>query len=258
MSAARRGFSMVELMVVVVLGALIIFALQQALVVQRRYWSAQGGVTQRHEVARVAMAVLTGALREANLATGDVVVLTPGRIQARMPLGLGLVCGTDLAGQRVGVVAAEGWWAAGAGDSMLVQRAGGWTAEAVTALGGGPDPLVPCVPAGGTVASVARPVLDVVKGSAVRPFRSLIFEVALDAGAPWLFRADGALTEPLAGPLDGASGFRAWYEDATGVEVATPALAIRVGVRVITAAGTGVGASNRQDTLILTFGGRNR
>ena len=108
------------------------------------------------------------------------------------------------------------------------------------------------------MASVARPVLDVVKGSAVRPFRSMIFEVAMDAGAPWLFRADGALREPLAGPLDGVSGFRAWYEDATGVETATPALATRVGVRVVTAAGTGVGASNRQDTLILTFGGRNR
>jgi prepilin-type N-terminal cleavage/methylation domain-containing protein len=257
MTAARRGFSMAELMVVVVLGALIIFALQQALVVQRRYWSAQGGVTQRHEVARVAMAVLTGALREANLATGDVVVLTPGRIRVRMPLGLGLVCGTDVGGQRVGVVAAEGRWAAGVGDSVLVQRAGGWTAEAITSLGG-PVPLVPCVPAGGTVATVARPVLDVVKGSALRPFRSLIFEVALDAGAPWLFRADGALSEPLAGPVDGVSGFRAWYEDATGVEVATPALATRVGVRVITARATGVGALNRQDTLILTFGGRNR
>lgn len=255
--ASRSGFSMAELMVVVALGSLIVFALQQAVMTQRRYWAAQGAAAQRHETVRVAMAVLTGALREANLANGDVVILAPGRIRARMPLGLALVCGTDLAGDRLGLVAAEGRWSAGAGDSVLVQRAGGWTAEAVTALSG-PTPQVPCVPPGGSVARLGRPAVDALPGAAARPFRSVVFELADEAGGSWLSRVDGAQRDAVAGPLDAGAGFLAWYEDAEGVVVASPASAARVVVRVATAPASWTPAAGRQDTLTLSFGGRNR
>jgi len=248
---------MAELMVVVALGALLLFAMQQAVMTQRRYWSAQGAASQRHESVRVAMAVLTGVLREANLANGDAVILAPGRIRARMPLGLAQVCGTDLAGDRLGLVAAEGHWAALAGDSVLVRRSGGWTAEAVTALSG-PVAQVPCVAAGGSVARLGRPALDALPGAAARPFRSVVFELALDGGAPWLFRVDGAQRDALAGPLDATAGFRAWYEDASGAVVAAPASAVRVVVRVVTAPASGSAAGSRRDTVTLSFGGRNR
>ena len=203
------------------------------------------------------MAVLTGALREANLANGDVVILAPSRIRARMPLGLAQACGTDLTGGRLGLVRAEGRWAALAGDSVLVLRTGGWTAEALTALSG-PTVQVPCVPVGGTVVSLGRPALDALPGAAARPFRSVVFELALDAGAPWLFRVDGAQRDALAGPLDATAGFRAWYEDARGAVVAAPASAVRVVVRVVTAPTSGSAAGSRRDTVTLSFGGRNR
>ena len=255
--APRRGFSMPELMVVVALGALIVFALQQAVVTQRRYWAAQSAASQRHEAVRVAMAVLTGALREASVPNGDAVILTPGRIRVRMPLGLAQVCGTDLTGDRLGLVAVEGRWGAGAGDSVLVLRSAGWTAEAVTAVSG-PTPQVPCVPADGTVARLGRPVPDALPGSAARPFRSVVFEPAADAGASWLFRVDGAQRDALAGPLDTAAGFSAWYEDAAGAVTASAADAVRVVVRVVTASTSGGGVGSRQDTVTLSFGGRNR
>jgi len=155
------------------------------------------------------------------------------------------------------VVAAEGRWAAGAGDSVLIQRAGGWTAESVTALSG-PTPQVPCVAGGGTVARLGRAAPDVVPASAARPFRSVVFEVAPDAGGFWLFRVDGALRDALAGPLEGATGFATWYEDAQGAVVTDPAVAARVGVRIVTAPGAAGGAGIRKDTVTLTFGGRNR
>ena len=254
---SRGGFSMPELMVVVALGALIIFALQQALIVQRRYWSAQDAVSQRHEAERVAMAVLTAALREANLAGGDVVILGPGRIRARAPVGLGMVCGTDATGDRLGVVAAEGRWAVAAGDSILVLHAGGWTAESLVGVSG-PTPQVPCVAGGGTVARLGRAAPDALPGSAARPFRSVVFEIAADAGASWLFRVDGATRDALAGPLDASAGFEAWYEDGAGAVVSDPAAAARVGVRIVTAPAPGGGPGSRQDTVTLTFGGRNR
>ncbi|MHB1192175.1 MAG: hypothetical protein ACYC6F_03935 [Longimicrobiales bacterium] len=248
---------MAELMVVVALGALLIFAMQQAVMTQRRYWSAQDAASQRHESVRVAMAVLTGVLREANLANGDAVILAPDRIRARMPLGLAQVCGTDVAGDRLGLVAAEGRWATLAGDSVLVRRSGGWTAEALTAISG-PVPQVPCVSAGGSVARLGRPALDALPGAAARPFRSVVLELAPDAGGSWLFRVDGAQRDVLAGPLHPTAGFAVWYEDASGAVVATPASAARVVVRVVTAPASGTPAGSRQDTVTLSFGGRNR
>lgn len=254
---ARAGFTMPELMVVVALGALILLALQQAVVTQRRYWSAQSAAAQRGETVRVATAVLTGALREGDVARGDAVILASGGLRARLPLGIAQVCGTDAAGGRLGLVAAEGRWAAEAGDSVLVHRAGGWSAEAITGVSG-PVPQVPCVPAGGTVARLARPALDALPGAAARTFRSVAFELGAEAGSFWLFRVDGAQRDALAGPLDAAVGFTAWYEDAAGAVTATPASASRLVVRVVTASAPGSAPGSRQDTVTLSFGGRNR
>lgn len=260
MSAPRRapgGFSLPELTVVLALGMLVVFALQQAMVSQRRFYAAQQVAVRRHETTRVAMAVLTSALREASVPRGDAVVLGPSSLRARMPLGTGLACGTDAAGQRIGLSAREGRWAAGAGDSVLVLSSSGWRAEAVAALEG-PGPLVPCVPAGGTTVRLARSVPGVVHGAALRSFRSHVLEEAIADGSPWLTRRDGGAVDLLAGPLDAPLGFRTWYVDAAGAETSDPAAAERIGVWLVAAPPAGAPPGQaRRDTLRLTFGGRN-
>lgn len=254
----RRGFSLPELMVVVAVGAVLVLALQQALIGQRRYYAAQRAATQRHETVRVAMAVLSGALREINLANGDAAILSPGRLRVRIPLGSGVVCGTDASGGRIGVAAAEGRWTAEPGDSVLLRRGGGWSPEMLASVGAA-TPAVPCLATGGTEVRLDRAAPDVVAGSAARTFRSVVFEVAAEGGSHGLYRIDGARTELLAGPLSGPEGFRSWYEDASGTEVADPALAHRIGVRIVARTAEGPQATGtRQDTLALTFGGRNR
>lgn len=260
MSAPRtstRGFSLPELMVVLALGVLVVFALQQMVVSQRRFYAAQHDVVRRHETTRVSLAVLTAALREANLTRGDAVVAGPGSVRVRMPLGAGFACGADAVGQRVGLTVREGRWASGVGDSVLVLGSGGWAAEAVVALES-PGPQVPCVPAGGTVVLLARAVPGVVPGSAVRAFRSHVLEVGEAGGTSWLARRDGASVDLLAGPLAPAGGFRAWYVDSAGVATTDPARAARVGVAVVTGPRPGsLPGGGRQDTLVLTLGGRN-
>lgn len=260
MSAPRTsegGFSLPELMVVLALGVLVVFALQQAVVSQRRFYTAQQDVVRRHETTRVALAVLTAALREANLTRGDAVVTGPGTVRVRMPLGAGFACGADAAGQRVGLTVLEGRWASGVGDSVLVLGSGGWTAEAVAALEGA-APQVPCVPAGGTVVRLARAVPGVVPGSAMRAFRSHVLEVREAGGMPWLARRDGDAVDLLAGPLASVGGFRAWYVDSAGAVTANVAQAARVGVSVVTGPRPGsVPWGSRQDTLVMTLGGRN-
>ncbi|HSG48954.1 MAG TPA: prepilin-type N-terminal cleavage/methylation domain-containing protein [Longimicrobiales bacterium] len=258
MGGARRGFSMPELLVVVVLGVLLIFALQQTIMSQRRYYGAQRAAAERHETMRISSAVLSSALREVNIPGGDVAILAPDRFRVRMPLGLAAVCGTDAAGQRVGIVNPDGRWVAGAADSVLIQRAGGWSAHAITSLTG-PVVQVPCVATGGAVLQLDQNVPDVVVGSGARAFRSQVFEGASDGAIWWLYRQDGAQRDLLTGPLAGAQGLRAWYEDAGGTVLPGPAGAQRVGIRVVARALEPLlYVSNRTDTLELTFTGRNR
>ena len=258
MDGRRRGFSMPELLVVVVLGVLLIFALQQTILSQRRYYRAQRSAAERHETLRLSSAVLSSALREVNIPGGDAVILGPGRIRVRMPLGLAAVCGTDAAGQRVGIVNLDGRWVAGAADSVLIQRTTGWSAHAINTLSG-PVAQVPCVATGGAVLRLGQNVPDVVVGSGARAYRSQIFEVASDGTTWWLYRQDGAQRDLLTGPLAGAQGLQLWYEDATGTVLPSAAGAQRVGVRVVALASEPpLYASNRTDTLELTFTGRNR
>ena len=63
----------------------------------------------------------------------------------------------------------------------------------------------------------------------------------------------------LLGPLAPTDGFRVWFEDALGAEVAGPAGAARVVVRIIATSRDLRGSpAARLDTLTLAFGGRNR
>jgi prepilin-type N-terminal cleavage/methylation domain-containing protein len=254
----RRGFSLPELMVVVVLAAILVLLLEEGLMSQRRFYQAQSAVTQRHETLRFARAILSGALREANIADGDVDILAPGQMRVRVPYGLAFVCGTDATGQLVGVVELSGRWVAGAGDSVLVQRSGVWSAHALTAVGG-ISPQVPCVAGGGATLTLDMAVPDVSAGSGARSFRSHLFEIDTASGGYGLYRTDGATRELLLSPLDGATGFQAWYEDAQGTVLPSAVGAERVGVRVVArSVDTPALTTTRADTLTMTFGGRNR
>ncbi len=256
-SGAHTGFSMPELIMVVVIGALLVMVLQQALVGQHRFYDSQRAAVQRHETLRLAMAIMSSPLREANVARGDVGVLGPGRVRVRMPLGSAFVCGTDANGSRVGAVDMQGQWNAGVADSILILRSGVWTAEGISSLGG-PDRRVDCVAGGGAVLRLDRRVPDVDLGTAARAFRSYVFEVDTDGLFFWLYRWDGAQRDLLLGPLDGPTGFQVWYEDAQGVVLPGPVGAQRVGIRFVARSMNPFPvAGERTDSLVMTFGGRN-
>jgi prepilin-type N-terminal cleavage/methylation domain-containing protein len=253
----RGGFTLPELVVVITLGLLLVFAVQKTIAGQRRFYASEQSAAQRHETIRVASAVLSGAFREANIPGGDVVILAAGRVRVREPLGLAFVCGTD-GGSQVGAVRVEGRWVAGVGDSVLIRRATGWNARRLSSFGG-PVPQVPCVAAGGSVLALDQTVADAVAGSAVRAFRSRVYEVAASGADYWLYRVDGAQRDLLAGPLEGAQGFQVWYENGFGVVLSGSTGAQRVGMRVVARAEEPpIGASPRRDTVTLTFTGRNR
>jgi len=254
----RLGFTLPELVVVMALGTLIITLLFQALMGQRHFYEAQRAATDRNETIRFGMAVLGSAFRESKLSEGDVDILAPNRVRVRVPHGFGVVCGAETDGSRIGVVGLRGRWTAGPGDSLLVQRTSGGLADRMEQVQGA-SAQVPCVSGGGLLVRLTQAVPDVVQGSPARSFRSQLFESGIEDGSHWLYRVDGGQREILLGPLEATEGFRVWFEDASGVEVFNAAGADRALVRIIARSPDVRGQPMvRRDTLIMTFGGRNR
>ncbi len=90
--AARRGFTMVELLVALVLLGLVSAALYRVLVNNQRLYMAQ---TQRIDLSqniRAAANILPAELREIDASEGDIVSMTPTRLEIRAMRWLGFAC----------------------------------------------------------------------------------------------------------------------------------------------------------------------
>jgi prepilin-type N-terminal cleavage/methylation domain-containing protein len=96
--AARRGFTMVELLVAMVLLGLVSAALYRVLVNNQRLYMAQ---TQRIDLSqniRAAANILPAELREIDAADGDIVAMAPDRLEIRAMRWLGFTCVAPLLG----------------------------------------------------------------------------------------------------------------------------------------------------------------
>ncbi len=95
---ARRGFTMVELLVAMVLLGLVSAALYRVLVNNQRLYMAQ---TQRIDLSqniRAAVNILPAELREIDAADGDIVAMAPDRLEIRAMRWLGFTCVAPLLG----------------------------------------------------------------------------------------------------------------------------------------------------------------
>jgi len=89
---ARRGFTMVELLVAMVLLGLVSAALYRVLVNNQRLYMAQ---TQRIDLSqniRAASNILPAELREIDAADGDIIAMAPDRLEIRAMRWLGFTC----------------------------------------------------------------------------------------------------------------------------------------------------------------------
>src|SRR4051812_15878619 len=104
MSRGRRGFTMVELLVALVLLGLVSAALYRVLVNNQRLYFAQ---TQRIDLSqniRAAINILPAELRELDAADGDIIAMSADSIQIRAMRWLSFVCKPPvLAGVNAGI-----------------------------------------------------------------------------------------------------------------------------------------------------------
>ncbi|MCG6954807.1 MAG: prepilin-type N-terminal cleavage/methylation domain-containing protein, partial [Gemmatimonadetes bacterium] len=119
MSAERKGFTLVELIIVVVLGTLVLAAAMQVLVTNQRTYTAQTAQIQAQQSTRSAMDVLFGELREISARGGDLLSMSTHSLKVRAMRKFGVVCGVSTSSPPVLTVAKVGDWFAAA-DSVFV------------------------------------------------------------------------------------------------------------------------------------------
>lgn len=217
----RRGFTLAELMISLVLGALIIGVVLQFVTGQTRLTSMQSGREEVQQNARGALEMVASDLRGAissGVAVGDA-----NAIVVMLPRRWGVVCSQT--GTTSTVVAFPNVpsqpFPVGSDGGLLFQNGTGWR---------------PVLPTRATVTDTARVVVGtacatinptgnlvayrltganhpagVTAGTVVALYQRVRYDVQDSRGESWLYRSNGMVSgafsmQPLAGPLDAAAG----------------------------------------------------
>lgn len=225
----RWGFTLVELLVVVVLGTLVVLVASTVLVTNTRVHTVSNAQIQGRQIMRAGVDVLFGELREISVDGEDLEVMDTDRLEIRSQRAFGLVCGTDYSSSpgRLTVVRVGSWFAAG--DSIFVfadndpERTSddAWLARTIQSV----DPTATC---GGreaqvlTVPDLASTGDTVRVGAPVRAFDRFTYGSFVIDGETYLGReARGSSSpDPLVGPILPSGGVVFRYLNA-GEQVTT-------------------------------------
>ena len=232
----RRGFTLIELIVGMVLGLIVLTSVVQMLVVQGRGYRKQREMIDVRQTAREAVALLSWDLRQSVVGGSPLATMAPGTVALRSPRGLGTICAKHASLPRYGLWKTGGNILAGIDDSALVYQLGRdkWTILKITAVG---------TPAAMGVTACAwpgaRPPDVVVEfgvgtktdtsyikvGAPFRSFRRVEYAQYQLNNRWWLGRKVGAATsyEQLTGPLVApANGLKFTYYDTLGAVTTNP------------------------------------
>jgi prepilin-type N-terminal cleavage/methylation domain-containing protein len=226
----RRGFTLVELMIVAVVGAMVVGATYQIMLSSQRALTIQTAQIQGQQTVRAGLDILFSELRELSRAEGDILNMGPDRIQIRAMRAFGLVCGVDPSGSPVRVQKIGRFFVDG--DSVMVLADNNPDiATDDTILSGvvtSIDPTQTCSGADTaqllTVPDLALAALadDTVRlGAPVRAFTVYTYGLYTLDGEYYLARRSGATTAQLVGPLS-SNGVSFVYTDSFGNVTTNP------------------------------------
>jgi prepilin-type N-terminal cleavage/methylation domain-containing protein len=243
-SHARRGFTIVELLVGLVVGSIVLTSVVQMLIVQGRGYAKQREIIDVRETAREATTLLAWDLRQSGVGDSPLAAISPTSVVLRSPRGLGTICAKHALLPRYGLWKSGGNILATIDDSALVYQLGRdkWTALKITAVGTPegmgvlacawpgarpPDLVVEFAVAAKTDTSYLK------VGAPFRSFRRVEYKEYELNNRWWLGRKVGAATsyEQLTGPLapPASNGLTFAYYDSLGAVTTNPATVASVG-----------------------------
>ena len=226
----RRGFTLSELMIVAVLGAVVVGATYQIMLSSQRALTIQTAQVQGQQTVRAGLDILFTELRELSRAEGDILTMGPDRIEVRAMRTFGLVCGVDVSGSPLRVQKIGRFFVAG--DSVMVFADNDPDiASDDTILSGMVDSSVDTTQTcsgADTAQSLSVGALptalanDTVRiGAPVRGFTIYTYGLYSLDGDYYLARKDGLTTARLVGPLS-SNGVSFIYRDSFGNVTTNP------------------------------------
>ena len=247
MTRDKRGFTLVELLIVTVLGALVLAAALQVLVTNQRTYTAQSAAITGQQATRTALEVLFNELRLLSPVSDDILMMHQDSLRVRMMRKFARMCDvtTLMTANPTATILDTGPVDFAAGDSVFVfadkkqtdDDDDIWISARITQVA----PLV-CPqagnPAGWALTFAGQQNLfdvpdSVHVGAPVRSFTTVRFGMTTYGGDSYLGRAEGnAALTPIAGPLLPGTGLEFVYRDAMGAVTTTPANVRQIVVRI--------------------------
>lgn len=125
MSTRRAGFTLVEMLIVAVLGTVILGAAYQSLIVQERSYRIASNAVIDHDALRTALGVLESELREVSTAGGlagmsDIVTAASDEIVVRAARGIAFVCERHPSDRKMHTWSASTTGQVRAGDAVVI------------------------------------------------------------------------------------------------------------------------------------------
>ena len=291
-SRSRCGFTLAEVMVVLVLIGIVAAGLLQVIMRQQRFYSDASDILELRGSMRQVVEILPRELRGLSAASNDIREMTSSSIEFRSSLGSSVVCSgapgsTTITIPPVGLSAENGLtsWAnlPEVGDSLLIYNdaQNSWQALELVAApvrGSACGNLVAnaAEAADGWTLVVSAPVMPGA-GAAVRFFRMVKYQLFQAAdGRSYLGYSDCVRTrvpecstiQPVSGPYlpvggPGPSGLTLSYFDAAGNATADPTQVVRIDIVARAESSQpihiqGLADGTYQDSLRVTVALRNR
>ena len=276
---ARRGFTLIELMIALVLLGIVSAAVYKVLVNNQRVYLAQTQTIDLQQNIRAAAAILPAEFRELDAADGDIKAMTPTSLRIRAMRELAFVCADPVLGGGIGQITLTvrktpiygTRQTFTKGDSILVYWEGNPTTRvddqwlpAQLQADGAPGVCNDTLGANNPAWLLSlqpqwinAPTLNragaITRGAPLRGFDKVAYEL-YQAPAPdtnWYLGqrnpAQGGTIQPMIGPLIGPNGVTFSYYDSVGAVTADSSKVAQIGfvLRARTAspirsAGTGI------------------
>jgi prepilin-type N-terminal cleavage/methylation domain-containing protein len=291
LSGRRRGFTLVEVLIALVLLGIVMASLYRVLISNQRTYQAQSQRIDLQQNIRAAVAILPAELREIDATDNDIRAMTATSITIRAMRYLGIICATPVLGGLVTpvpvTIRSTPFWGARdivvATDSLLLYYDGNpdtrlddnWAFGQPVAV----VPVAVCADGkpGRTImvnlgVGVSFPLANVAGaiplGAPLRGFETVTYQLYQPAGDTSYYigmQPAGGTMQPLIGPVL-SNGLSFAYYDSTGVATADPKRVARIDfvVRARTAkplrSETGTGTStlaNAVDSLSTSVALRN-
>ena len=253
MTRARRGFTLIELIISLVISGVILGAAYKLLLANQRFYRSQSVINDVQTNVREAALILSGEMREISAVGGDLQQMTDTAVTINAMRALGIICSVpDLILGRIVVnnaalfkyrnidpsrdsvfIFREGLANRSSDDRWLRGKVSG-TAAVNCADGTAGTRIAMTGLAGGLFTQMD----SVTIGAPVRAFETVNYRL-YDAGSGiwWLGirnYVSGAwtTTSPVAGPMRPNDGVKFAYYDSTGTATVTAALVRSIGISV--------------------------